>query len=65
MGRMGLLGLCIFMRPFMVGADGFSFCLFPPGVLRSKYVARIFDSSDLILENFCWVYFGGLEFVFI
>jgi hypothetical protein len=49
----------------MVGADGFSFCLFPSGVLRSKYVARIFDSSDLILENFCWVYFGGLEFVFI
>ena len=28
MGRIGLLGLCICIRPFMVSADGFSFMYF-------------------------------------
>jgi hypothetical protein len=57
--------LCIFMRPFMVGEDGFRFCLLPTEVLRNKYLARIYEFADMILENFCWVYFGGLEFVSI
>jgi hypothetical protein len=40
-------------------------CVLPSGVFMNEYITMIYYFSDLIVECFCLVYVGGLEFVFI
>ena len=58
-GRIGWLGLYIFMRPFMVGAEGFTF-----GILWDESIAAVYCLPDLIVAAFYWIRTDGLEVIF-
>jgi len=59
---MGWLGLWIFMRPCMVGAEGFRF---KNVHLESCGISVLLQFIDLILKSFCWVCIDSLEVIFI
>ena len=61
-GQMGWLGLCIFYEAFYGRCRCIYVCVLPSGVLRNEYLAMIYCFSDLIVECFCLMYVGGLEF---
>ena len=63
-GRMGWLGLWTFIRPFMVGAEGYRFKYFHLESCGICVLLWFICLSDLILKSFCRVCIDRLEVIF-
>jgi hypothetical protein len=62
-----LIGLWIFMGPFMVGTEGFRFKyihLESCGISVYCISISVYCISNLVLESFSWVRVDGLEVIF-